>query len=509
MRNINQNNQIKIGAVISYVAIAFNILAGLVYTPWMISKIGQSQYGLYTLATSLINMLMIDFGMSAAATRFVAKYRAESNQDAVNNILGIIYKLYIVIDIILCFILIFAFFFIGKIYKNLSFEEVEHFKTIYIMIASFSIISFPCITLNGILQAYEKFVQIKTCDLLCKFFTIFVMIFVLIFDGTLNNVVLVHILCGLATIALKFFIIKVTTPVKVNFKCKSKKMLKELFSFSIWATIAGVAQRLIFNIMPSILGVFANSINIAVFGIGSAIEGYIFTFAFALNGLFLPKISRLIVDKDNSIEILMVKIGRIQLIIVGLIYIGFVSIGKHFILQWMGQDFINSYYCGVILIFPSLISLTQEIANTTIIAMNKVREQAKIMIVWSVINVILSLILSPSLGAIGASISICVSYLGKTVFLNILYHKKLNINIFNFFRQCHLKMLWQLGLCLIFSLTINYYLPDTGWIWLVAKGGLIIVFYLAVMWFFAMNQYEKSLFLIPINKVFNKFKRSN
>ena len=51
-----RNNQIKLGAIISYLSIGFNILAGLLYTPWMVQQIGKSNYGLYTLATSLITL---------------------------------------------------------------------------------------------------------------------------------------------------------------------------------------------------------------------------------------------------------------------------------------------------------------------------------------------------------------------------------------------------------------------------------------------------------------------
>ena len=42
-------NQIKQGAIISYIAIFFNIAAGLIYTPWMVGQIGVSDYGLYAL----------------------------------------------------------------------------------------------------------------------------------------------------------------------------------------------------------------------------------------------------------------------------------------------------------------------------------------------------------------------------------------------------------------------------------------------------------------------------
>ena len=88
------NKQIKIGAIMSYITIAVNIVAGLLYTPWMLEQIGESVYGIYTLATSLISLFVMDFGMSAAVTRFLSRYNADDDKDSINNFLGLVYKLY-------------------------------------------------------------------------------------------------------------------------------------------------------------------------------------------------------------------------------------------------------------------------------------------------------------------------------------------------------------------------------------------------------------------------------
>ena len=39
-------NQLKVGALLSYIALAINIIVGLLYTPWMINSIGKADYGL-------------------------------------------------------------------------------------------------------------------------------------------------------------------------------------------------------------------------------------------------------------------------------------------------------------------------------------------------------------------------------------------------------------------------------------------------------------------------------
>ena len=42
-------NQLKAGAALNYVVILLNIAVGLLYTPYMLRMMGQSEYGLYSL----------------------------------------------------------------------------------------------------------------------------------------------------------------------------------------------------------------------------------------------------------------------------------------------------------------------------------------------------------------------------------------------------------------------------------------------------------------------------
>ena len=71
-------NQLKAGAALNYVVIILNMLVGLLYTPYMLRMMGQSEYGLYSLVASVISYLTIlDLGLGNAIVRYTAKYRAE------------------------------------------------------------------------------------------------------------------------------------------------------------------------------------------------------------------------------------------------------------------------------------------------------------------------------------------------------------------------------------------------------------------------------------------------
>lgn len=126
-------NQIRIGTFISYVALLLNILIGLLYTPWMINEIEKADYGLYTLAMSVISLFVFDFGLGNAVTRFISKYLAEGRQDKVDNLLGLVFKLYLLGDLIIITVLFLLYFFLPTIYQGLTPDEMQKFRIIYII----------------------------------------------------------------------------------------------------------------------------------------------------------------------------------------------------------------------------------------------------------------------------------------------------------------------------------------------------------------------------------------
>ena len=510
---LDSSKQIKLGAMMSYAAIAFNIIAGLIYTPWMISMIGQSNYGLYTIATSLITMFIMDFGMGAAVSRFMSRLLAQGEQKKADDFMGLVYKMYLAIDALIFIVLIVVYFFIDSIYIKLTAEEISILKNLYIIVGSFSVLSFPFMNLNGILTAYEKFVPLKFCDLLNKIIVIILMVASLLMGYGVYALVTVNAVAGLLVIVFKLIVIKKGTPLKSNFSYFDKKTLKDIFGFSVWTTIGSLAQRLIFNISPTIIAAVSSTgtVGTAIFGLATTIEGYVYTFATAINGMFMPKISRIIVSgkKDKELMPLMIKIGRIQLMIVGIITVGFITLGKSFIVDiWNKPDYTLSYYCAVLLVLPSIIYLPMQIANTTLIVENKVRLQAAVFVTMGIVNVVLSLILSKYYGAVGASISIFIAYTIRNILMIIIYHKVLRLNMIEFYKKTYLK----LGLLLLITMAVGFAteifnpLPH-GYFRFGINALILIVVFSLLMVLFGLNEYEKQLFFGVLNKIFAKIKK--
>ena len=69
-------NELKSGAALNYAVILLNIIVGLLYTPYMLRALGQSEYGMYSLVASVISCLtVLDLGLGNAVVRYTAGER--------------------------------------------------------------------------------------------------------------------------------------------------------------------------------------------------------------------------------------------------------------------------------------------------------------------------------------------------------------------------------------------------------------------------------------------------
>ena len=79
-------NQIRIGAILSYISILLTFAVGLIYTPLLIRGLGQSDYGLYSLILAVSSYLsLLDLGVGNAIVRYIARSRAIKDTELESN----------------------------------------------------------------------------------------------------------------------------------------------------------------------------------------------------------------------------------------------------------------------------------------------------------------------------------------------------------------------------------------------------------------------------------------
>lgn len=482
-------------ALISYASVFFSIAAGLVYTPWMIRTIGQADYGLYTLATSLISLFLMDFGLGSAVARFLSGYYAEGRHGDAANFLGVVYRFYLIIAGVVALVLVGAYFFLGKIYVELSHAELNTLKSLYVIVATYSVISFPLLPINGVLLAAERLVSLRLTSLSEKVVTVVLTVGALLLGWGVVGLVAMNAISNLGFAWLRYGIARRIPGSAANMAHKDRGLVRRILGFSGWVTVSQLAQRMIFNISPTVLAAVSGAREIAVFGLAAALEGYVFAFTSALRGMFLPRVSRLLVGKDSSQRMLdlMVSVGRLQLYVVGLMVIGFASVGREFVSVWLGEQYGVVYTAGLLLMAPALVEAPQEIAATAVTASDKVRLQAYTYVVMAVLNLVLLGVLAPRLGALGASLSICIAYLARTGMMSAVYSRALQIDMMAYFRRTYGSWLVPAALSLASGIATAILTAGNGWMGVLAGTLVTALVYASSMMLLSFNDYEKGL----------------
>lgn len=495
------SNSIKKGAIISYVSIFLNIVISLVYTPWMIHQIGVSDYGLYSLVGTFLGYFMLDFGLSGTITRFVAKYRAEGNEQKVSNMLGLTAKVYLIIDSIIFVIVFILYFFLADVFGGLTSEEIEKLKVLYCIAGTFSVLSFLFKPVSGAMMAYEYFVENKTLDLMVRVGTVVFIVIMLFLGGNVYHLVFITGFVGFAVALLRYIIFVRKSKLKISWSYFEKEDLIGLFSFSVWVLLIQLSQMFRLSLIPTILGIFNNTTEISVFSVGRNLEGMVYTISAALNGLFLPMVSRMVqTDDRKSIMGLMIRVGRIQLYIILLIFSGFFVCGQSFIHLWVGETFNASYYVFLFLVFVNIISLTLSIAMDVVYAENRIKHTAMRVLISSLIGLVLSIIVTPKYGAVGCAAATGLALVLTQILYVDFYQRKMGLDMGYFFRNCHLRIMPLIVVYALIGYFICRNLIINNWFMLFVVIGVYTIGYFAVAWFLLANDYEKGLILGFVTK---------
>lgn len=497
------NHKIKMGAVASYFQIAVNLLFVMLFTPFLVKRLGSSDYAIYTLLYTFLSYFVMDFGIGSSLAKFITdcKYNHETEWNE-QQLLGICFKIFIVLSLVLCIILGTAYNWLDSFFTGLTIEEIGRLKGAYIVAVVYVVIGFAATPIESIYTANECFAPLKIFKIFQKVLFAALACGAILLGKGLIEVIAANTISGLLTIVLETLFLKRKRIWDIEWDYWNLKMIKEMLGFSIWMAIVTFAQRFIIPIAPTILGRFSNSAEISLFSLASTLEGYVFTFAAALNGLFLPNVSRLVNQKKyTELDELQIKLSRIQTIIVSFIIGGFIVFGHEFLALWVGEQYQKVYYIFLLISLSDIFYLSQEIASNVLIVLNKIHYRAIVYVVSATVNVILSSFLATKSGAMGVAIGISICLWSFNIItMMVVCHKETPLAMNLLIKNCYLNILPLIGVYTTVWIFVNKFVPGNSWLVLIFK----IIVYSAglgtLLWMLVFTPAEKKNILIQFNR---------
>lgn len=501
-------NERKAGVIISYVQIFAGIISMLIYTPFMLRLMGQSEYGIYNLAHSMVSYLaVLDFGFQSTYTRFYMKYKTAGDTEGVKRING-------------TFLLIFLFFsflaiIAGTIVTSnahLMFDakltaiEVKKTKIVMGLMVFNIAANFPSKIFSSYLRGNERYVFFKCMQLIKTILNPFVMLPVLFMGGRSVGMAIVTVSLSLA---MEYsFVIYSVTKLKMRFSFRGISLSEfwEIGKFSFFVFLNMIIDQVNANVDNFLLGMYHGTKAVAIYGVASNLRSYFKTFTSAISLVFIPRIHKLVNNgrQDRELSELFARVGRLQFYIIAILTIGFIFFGKEFMIMWGGKEYEEAYIVTVILFVIAVIPMIQSLGEEIQRAKNCHKYRTLIYGVVVMLNVLLSIPLCKKYGILGCTIGTAVaSIFGKGIVMNIFFYKKLKLDTVYFWKEIG-KILPGMIIPSILGVLMMKFAPLEN---IVVFGGCALLFIIVCcisIWCISLNNYEKNLVTDLVKKLIRR-----
>ncbi len=495
-------NEVKYGALLSYVLIFANTIYGFIVMPYVLSQLGNSEYGVYkTIGSMVATVSVLEMGIGATMQRYIAKFNTQKNRQAAENFSAMGFLQAVVLALIALCVGLVLYTTLEHSFPKFTAEEMHRAKQIFLMMLLQIALHMFENFFFGVISGYNRFTFSNTLKLCSLAFRIALYYIVLpIFPNALTIV-------GI-TVSLEALLILISAGylrLSVGHRIHLQKWDRPLFKESLVYTLLLFCQSMIIqfngNVDSWVIGAVMGTSFVTIYSFALQLFNMYEQCATSISGVLLPTVTKRLTDGANAedMEDLVVKYGRLQWMFLGAALFGFITCGKEFFHLWLnkslGDKTAECWYLSLILMVPVTFPLITNTCLTILKAKNLMRFRTISLAYSVVINIILTYVGTKYYGYWAAAAGTAAStVIGSIISMNIYYHKKLGLNMLRIYRHIFAGTTPCLIAASLIALLLNRILFGS-WLELVLKAIVFLAVYAVCMLVYGLRPQELAQFV--------------
>ena len=498
-------DQLKAGVVLSYVSMFLGYEISITYNTLMLRLLGQSEYGLHNLASSVVSYLgLLSFGFGGTYIRFYSRYKVRDDRGSIAELNGMFLVVFSIIGIIAALA--------GSVMvtnterilgHNLSDMELNTAKILMAIMVFNLATSFPASVFNSYITANERYVFQKLIQMIKVVVNQFLLLTVLLMGyGSVGMVMVSTMLTLIVEVCNAVFCFR-KLGMEFSFRRFDLPLMKEMTVFSSYIFMNMIIDQINWSLDKFLLGRYRGTVAVATYGLAAQLNTYYMSLSTTISSVFIPRVNRMVATENDNAQLtrLMTLVGRLQFMVLGLIGTGFAFFGKQFIQMWAGASYSDSYPIALLLIIPVTIPLVQNLGIEIQRAKNMHQFRSWVYLFIALFNLTLSIPLIKRFGGVGGALGTAIALIiGTGLIMNWYYHFRIGLDMKHFWLQ-----IAKLGRAFIIPVTVGLllvlFLEISSLVWFLLAGFLYTVAFALSMWFVGMNQYERELVSRPFKRI--------
>jgi O-antigen/teichoic acid export membrane protein len=392
-----------------YAALIVDAAIGLVLLPFNVSHLGAAAYGIWLLASSVtIHFSVLDLGFGGAFVRFVARYRARRDAQALNEIASTLFFVYAGAGVLAYLIAVAVAFNLGWLFR-ITPEQAEVGRWLLLIIGVQVALNFPFSIFGGVVNGFQRYNVNAGVSVVSSIAVAAVNIAVLLAGYGLVPLVLATTSVRIATYFVYWRNARRTYPaLRLSPSLFRRERLRELMGFSVYSLLIDVGYRLNYQVDQIVIGMFLGVTPIAVWAPASRIVTATQQLTNQLNAVLFP----VVVDSDalaraDRLRRILLHATRLSLAMVLPIGVTLIALADPLIHAWVGSrvsEMQSSVPVLQILAIAVMIRVGSGTATMLLKGGGRHRLMASISIATGVANVVVSVALVRPLGLPGVAL---------------------------------------------------------------------------------------------------------
>ncbi len=345
----------------SWLAVLANAVVGFLLTPYVLHHIGDVEFGLYTLVTTLTGYYgLFDLGVRSAVLRFVSRALALNDREEINCVVASAFYFYWGICILAILATVLVLPWLPHIF-SVSGQTARAFQDLFLLAGIVQGLTFPLNVFAGSLDASGRFDQVYAVQILSLALRVVVVIAVIRAGGQLFAVGAVV----LASIFLAYVLqiplaMREIRGISLNPRWVSKAKLKEMFRYASVSIGVGIGDKLKANIFPVIVGVLASPIAVTLFSLPTRLLRFPIDGASTMTEVVNPASGHLEAGGDyKKLRRLLLLSAQGAFLLLAPMATFLFIFGRDLLRLWVGAAYVSAYALLVILTLGMSAGATQ------------------------------------------------------------------------------------------------------------------------------------------------------
>ena len=394
--------------------------------PFILHTLGEEGYGSWMLISSITGYLgLLVLGVPMASVRYFAQHVAEGDTRKLNEAIGSCTGLYLVMgaSALVVGAGLYAFFNFTLVYQIPAAWRSDArlaFGLVVLSVAAGFVAMLPA----GIMAAHHDFVVRNMVVLGGLFLRLGLTLALLTLRASLVFLALIHIMCFAFEFSVSWLLIRRRYPgVRMRLVDFDWKMVRAIFSFSLYVLLLNIGSRLSFETDSLVIGAFMDVGRIPFYTVANTLVLYLLEFVIAIAAVVMPMATKLKTEgRSSDLREIFLKWSKIAMSLTLMAGLFLIVLGPQFIGWWIGPSFEEpAGQVLQILMVSGLIFLpVRGVAQPILMGLGKPGLPTIGFLAAGILNLALSLALVRPLGLAGVALGTAIPNALFAVFVLIL-----------------------------------------------------------------------------------------